>query len=199
MYPKSSGDEGRFSFFDWRGIPMIHSHQECCLVSPVETWEEPRGPCCKSKGHRVSPQFDIRTDSMATTWMELQVSCRNVKGGQTPLLQFKKKPKFPTLSRNEAWHPISNLRPKRVSMTQHEAMPETPEKSIQTTGSLLQQETEAGIFASTPDASQFPCHNSRRIQKCLCQWERRPDIPERPSEVHCHPRSYSSGTTSFLL
>ena len=46
---------------------MLHSHQMHCLVSPVETQEAPRGLYCKSKGHRLPPQLDIRTDYMATT------------------------------------------------------------------------------------------------------------------------------------
>ena len=83
-------------------------------------------------------------------------------------------------------------------MPQHETMPDTLGKSIQIARSLSQQETEAGISTSTPDASRFPCHNLRRIPKCLWQRESRPDIPEKTSEVHCCPRSYSSGTTSFL-
>ena len=57
---------------------------------------------------------------------------------------------------------------------------------------------EAGISTSTPDESQFPCYNPRRIPKCLCPRERRPEIPEWLSVVHCHPSNYSSGTTSFL-
>ena len=67
---------------------MFHSNWKRCLVSLVETREEHRGPCCKLKGHHVPPQLDIRTDSMATTWMELQISCRYTKGGLTPLLHF---------------------------------------------------------------------------------------------------------------
>ena len=38
-------------------------------------------------------------------------------------------------------------------MPQHETMTDTPGKFIQTARSLLQQETEAEITASTPDAS----------------------------------------------
>ena len=85
-----------------------------------------------------------------------------------------------------------------ASMTQHESMPDIPRKSKQTARSLSQQETEAEISASIPDASRLPCHNSRRIPKCLWQRECRPAIPESPSEVHCCSHHYSSGTTSFL-
>ena len=41
-------------------------------------------------------------------------------------------------------------------MPQHESMPDTPRKSIQTARSLSLQEREAGISTSTPDASRFP-------------------------------------------
>ena len=84
-------------------------------------------------------------------------------------------------------------------MLQQEKMPESPGKPIETARSLSQQETDAGISASTRDVARFPCQKSRRIPKCLWQREKRPDIPEKPHEVHCLPRSYSRGTMSFLL
>ena len=200
VYPKSSWDEGQCLFFDWRGIPIFHSHQKHCFVSAVETREDSRGPCCKSKGHCVSPQLDI---------------------GQIPWQWLEWNSEFPVSTRREVWLPCSTSRKSPNSPPHLEMRPDTPfwtwdqrglpwlntrwcltplksGESIQTTIFLLQQATDTWITASTRDSSRFLCHNSRRIPKCLWQREKSPDIPEKPREVHCRPHSYSRGTTSFL-
>ena len=78
--------EGQFlGFILWR-ILMLPSYHKRKLNSAIETLEEPRGSCCKSKGQRVPPQLELRPDSPTPTRMEPRVCLHNPNGGLTPLV-----------------------------------------------------------------------------------------------------------------
>ena len=69
--------EGQFLCFVLRRISMFPSYLKRRLVSPIETLEEPRSSCCKSKGKRVLIQLEIRPDSPTLTRMEPRVCLHN--------------------------------------------------------------------------------------------------------------------------
>ena len=67
----------------------------------METREELHGSCCKSKGHRLPPQCEIKPHCPEKTQMEPQGSLNNTKGGLNPLLHLYKKPNFPVSIQQE--------------------------------------------------------------------------------------------------
>ena len=114
VFPTSFLNEGRFPCFNSRGILTLPKHLKRRPLSPIATQEDPQGSCLKLKGQWVSPQLEIKPDSLQwlewspefplTAWREVLfpcctsrkawVPCLNLTGCLTPLLQLERKVEF---------------------------------------------------------------------------------------------------------